>query len=338
MSLNGPYRCPSANQGSILILALWVIFMLAVLAVAVGAHIDGRLELARRMEQRLVGYYAARVGVERGLTRLLQETNGWDGLGEPWSDNPADFSNVVVGAGAYTLSYVPERSDGASNEVFGLWDEQSKIDLNLGRIELLVALLEGAGGLSREAAVRMGETILTARTKLADKSPAMGVASGWADSQMEPGPLRSIQELLWLKGMTPAVFKQVRDHVTVCGGNRVNVNTAGAVVLQCLGACGGGGEKAAQSLSKKILQFRERGGIFKSYLGSEMVESLGEGARLTDEERRSLYGMTPHITVMSDHFRGHAEGWMSGGSFGQRRRMDFVWNRKERKFEYWHED
>lgn len=69
-----------------------------------------------------------------------------------------------------------------------------------------------------------------------------------------------------------------------------------------------------------------------------MVEAVGQEARLTDEERRMLYGMTSHVTVISDHFRGHAEGWMAGGSSGQRRRVDFVWHRKERKFKYWHED
>lgn len=338
MSLSAQYRCPSANQGSILILALWVIFMLAMLAVAVGAYIQGRLELARRMEQRLVGYYAARVGVERGLARLLQETNAWDGLGEPWSENPAVFSNSVVGAGTFTLVHVQKHSDGASNVVFGLWDEQSRIDLNLARSELLVAVMHVAGGLSQEAAVRMGEAIVMARTKPVDSSPAIGTATGWVDSQIKSGPLQSCHELLWIKGMTPEIFERVRDHVTVCGANRVNLNTAGLVVLQCLGVCGGGGSKAAQSLSRKILQFRERGGIFKTYLGAGLAEAMGDEARLSDEERRSLYGMTPHVTVMSDHFRGQVEGWMTGGSFGQRRRIDFVWDRKERKFEYWHED
>lgn len=337
MSLSEQWRFPSGNQGSILILALWVIFMLAMLAVAVGAHIEGHLALARRIEQRTIGYYAARVGVERGIARLLQDTNGWNGLGAPWSDNPAEFSNVVSGAGAFSVFHVEPRSDGTSNIVYGLWDEQGKIDINRGRVELIVALLEVAGGLSHDEAVRVGDAINAARTLPADKFLPIGGKRGWVDTSMESGPFRSIYELRWINGLSPEVFDKIREHVTVCGGNRVNLNTAGLVELQSLGWRGGGG-KAAQSLARKILQFRERGGIFKSYLGAGLAEALGEKAGLTDDERRLLYGMAPYVTVVSDHFRGHSEGWMAEGPINQRRRVDFVWERKERKFEFWHED
>ena len=86
------------------------------------------------------------------------------------------------------------------------------------------------------------------------------------------------------------------------------------------------------------MQYRERGGIFKSYHGDALVEVMGEEIKLTDDERRLLSGMKSYVTVASDHFSGHSEGWMASGSTGQRRRLDFVWDRKERKFEFWHED
>ncbi len=338
MSLNGQFRCPASNQGSVLILTLWVIFMLAMLAVAVGAHIEGRLALARRIEQRTVGYCAARVGVERGLASLLQETNGWDGLTEPWADSVTDFSNVVSGAGVFSLFYTVERSDGGSNVVYGLSDEQSKINLR-GRLEPIVALLEVAGGLSHEAAIRVGEEIDAARTPAADKPPSVGTRTGWIDSHIESGPLKSIYELRWIKGVTPDLFEKIKDHVAVSSGFRVNLNTADVVVLESLGMVGGGvGGKAAQSLARKILQFRERGGIFKTYQGAGLVAAISEEIKLTDDESRLLSGMTPFVTVASDHFRGHVEGWLASGSAHQRRRVDFVWDRKERKFEFWHED
>ncbi len=339
MSLNEQYRCPASNQGSVLILTLWVIFMLAMLAVAVGAHIEGRLALARRIEQRTVGYCAARVGVERGLARLLQETNGWDGLTEPWADSATEFSNGVSGAGVFSLFYAIERSDGGSNLVYGVRDEQSKFDINQRRKEPIVALLEVAGGLSHEAAIRAGEEIDAARTPAADKSPSIGAKTGWIDSHIEPGPFKSIYELRWIKGVTPEIFENIKEHITVSGGFRVNLNTADAVVLQSLGMLSGGaGGKAAQSLTRKILQFRERGGIFKTYQGAGLVAAISEEIKLTDDESRLLSGMTPFVTVASDHFSGHAEGWLASGSAHQRRRVDFVWDRKERKFEFWHED
>ncbi len=340
MSLNEQLRCLAGKQGSVLILTLWVIFMLALLAVAGGAHIDGRLALARRMEQRTVGYLAARVGVERGIARLLQETNVWDGLGEPWSDCPADFSNVVSGAGVFSVSHIAQQSDGSSNVVYGLWDEQGKINLNQpARLELITAVLEVAGGLSSEEAARVGESINLARTPRGDQDPVIGAKTGWVKTGLVPGPFRSIHELRWVKGVTPELFEKIKAHVTVYGGSRVNLNTADVIVLQSVGLrAGGSGAKVAQSLARKILQFRERGGIFKTYLGAGLVEAMGEEARLTGDEHGLLNGMTPYVTVASDYFRGQVEGWMATGRISQPRRIEFVWGRKERKFEYWHED
>jgi hypothetical protein len=340
LSLSEQYYCQSGKRGSVLILTLWVIFMLAILAVAVGAHIDGRLALARRVEERTVGYLAARVGVERGIARLLQETNSWDCAGEPWSDCPAEFSNVVSGAGVYSVMHVELQADGRSNTVYGLRDEQAKINLNLpARIELITALLEVAGGVSPEEAARIGESINLARTPLVEKFPAIGGKTGWVNPEIVPGPFRSIDELRWVKGVTPELLANIRAYVTVCGGNRVNLNTADAVVLQCVGLrAGGGGAKGAQSLARKILKFRERGGIFKTYLGAGLAEAMGEDARLTSDEQRMLNGMTPYVTVVSDYFGGYVEGGLAVGAVSQPRRIEFVWARKERKFEYWHED
>ena len=120
MTLNVQCRCRAANGGSILILALWVIFMLATLAVAVGAHIGGRLALARKIEQRTLGYRVARTGLERSLVVLQQDTNGWDCMTESWANSPRDFSNIVCGAGAYSVFYAYDRADGGQGTNFGM--------------------------------------------------------------------------------------------------------------------------------------------------------------------------------------------------------------------------
>ncbi len=323
--------------GSILILSLWVIFLLALLAVAVGAALEGRLALARKMEQRTLGGCAARTGVARSLARLHQDTNTWDAMTEPWASNPVLFSNVTCGAGVYTVFYTIDRADGGRGTNFGLRDEQGRIDLNLARVELLVGLLQEAG-LGAEAAVRLADNLVTARTKPVENSPGVGVKTGWADSRLERGPLKSVEEARWIAGMTAGVFDRIRDHVTVHGGYRVNLNTADAMILKVLAKRAGGREGGgAESLTRKILQFRERRGIFKSYLGSDLVEALGPDARLTEDERSRLYGMAPFITVASDHFRGHVEG-AAKNQAGTPCVIEFGWDRKQRKFEFWHED
>ncbi|MDP6491790.1 MAG: hypothetical protein QGG69_08500, partial [Kiritimatiellia bacterium] len=51
------------RSGSVLILALWVLFFLAALALAVGAHVSAALTLAGFMRQDVRGYHLARAGV-----------------------------------------------------------------------------------------------------------------------------------------------------------------------------------------------------------------------------------------------------------------------------------
>lgn len=330
--------CPAADRGSVLILALWTIFLLALLATAVGAYVDARLSVARTVERRLIGYQAARTGVERALAVLVTETNAWDALTGRWADSLADFSNVVCGAGAFSIVSFVETETGAPKTKCGLYDEQSKIDLNLARPEVLAALLEEAAGVGAEAAVRLADAMNKARTRPVTGAPGVGMETGWMDPGIERGPLQSVEELQWVKGMTPAVFEKVRRHVTVHGGARVNLNTAGSVVLKALtrrtgGGTGGGGP----GLVRKMLQFRSRGGIFKSYVGSGLAEAFGTEVKMSDEERRCLYGLAPFVSVASDHFGGVVEGYPLGRP-GESRRIEFVWCRSRHKIEQWHED
>ncbi len=331
---------PFIRSGSILILALWVIFMLALLAVAVGAYVDSRLTLARRLEQRVQGEAAARAGITRCLILLKQDTNDWDSLTEPWADSPKDFSNIVCGAGVFSVCHEVDLASGGRGTNYGVGDEQGRIDLNLARVELLVTLMQEGGGMGAEAAARVAAALHAARTKPPKNHPGVGEKTGWQDARFERGPFRSVGEIRWVTGMSEAAFLKIRDHVTVHGGYRVNLNTAGRVVLRTLAKRAGNegsGAAGVESLAKKILQFRERGGIFKSYLGSGLVEALGPGAGLTGDERSRLYGMTPFITVATDHFRGVAQGAPLNRA-GEIRRFDFVWDRKHHKFEFWHED
>ena len=336
--MNGyePSCCPATKRGSILILVLWVIFLLALLAVAVGAHVDSRLTLARTMNDRTAGLFAARSGLAEAIVLLERDTNGWDAAGEAWAGGDTGaFSNHPAGSGVYSLSYVVDTADGGHGTRYGVWDEQSRVDVNLAKPELVAALLEDPGGMEPERAAQVAAAIRLAVTRRPANTPDLTSKTGWISPKFIPGPLRSIEELRWIKGMTPSALSNMAESVTVHGGNRVNLNTAGAVVLRAVGkASGRGTGRSIESLTRKILQFRERGGIFKS-LG--LGDALGPDARLTAEEQSLLSGMAPYVTVASHHFRGHVEGAPAGVSAGSRR-IDFVWDRNHHRIEFWHED
>jgi len=338
--LNGrvPSSCHAGDRGSILILTLWVIFLLALLAVAVGAHIDGRLALARRMEQRTTGYFAARAGVERSLLILDRDTNNWDSLTEPWADSRADFSNGVAGAGVFSALYSHDLAGGGQVTNYGVMDEQSRIDLNAAKVELLAALLRETGGLEAEPAMKVASAMKTAGTRPPPGSPGLTADRCWVDSRLERGRFQSVEEVRWVWGMTDDLFEKIKNHVTVHGGC-VNLNTADTMVLKALLARTGSGDRASlESLTRKILQFRQSGGIFKTYRGVGVVEALGPDARLTEGERSRLYALDPSsVRVASDHFRGQVVGAPSKTA-GESRMIVFVWDRKHHKIEFWHED
>jgi type II secretory pathway component PulK len=342
LKLQGPWSSRAASGGSILIVVLWVVFFLGILSVAIGAYVGGNVELARRMSDRLQASYAARAGVATGLAVLMADSNAWDALNEPWADSARDFKEVSCGGGVYSVYYVLERADGSWGTNYGVRDEQARIDLNLlpeSRVELLTALLQTAGGLDRVDAARLTQNIQVART-LPDrrKMQSPGVETGWASPGLSCGPFLPVHELLWVKGMNRDVFERIRDHLTVSGGSRININTADGALLRALFSRGEATKwdvGAVDRLVRKILNFRESGGIFKTL--RNLAADLAGHAELSEEERRQLNGASPFVTIASDVFRGHAYGERKGRTSGAQG-IEFVWNRKLNRIEYWHED
>jgi len=47
-------------------------------------------------------------------------------------------------------------------------------------------------------------------------------------------PLDTIEELYWVKGVTPEAFALLRDLLTTVGQGRININTAPKLVIECL--------------------------------------------------------------------------------------------------------
>jgi len=64
-------------------------------------------------------------------------------------------------------------------------------------------------------------------------------------------PMRTTEELLLVKGLTPQVFEHIRDYVTVYGDGKININYAQKFVLESLS------EKMNAHLAQMIIEKRE---------------------------------------------------------------------------------
>jgi type II secretory pathway component PulK len=322
-----------------LIVVLWGLFLLGLLALATSIGVSGRMEAARRLCDRLGARYAARAGVEKSKAILDLETNMWDALGERWANSPADFRDIACGEAVYSVYYPFEEADGKPVTNYGLRDEQARVDLNLERsADVLAALFQIAGGVSGERARDLASTIRKAIARSAD-AQSLWTASDtdWVGGMAPTGPLRSVHELLSIKGMDQVVFDRIRGHVTVYGGQHVNINTADRVVLRSLLLRAGMPvtEETVDTLVRKLLSFRENGGIFERRNG--LSETMGRVIALSEGERKALDGLSSVVVVASDHFRGMARGEMRGRETSVQT-VEFVWNRKLKRIEYWHED
>ena len=63
-----------------LILALWTLFFLGALALAVGSRVSGSLRLAHAMKVNMTAYALARAGAERAVMEIMINSTNWDGV------------------------------------------------------------------------------------------------------------------------------------------------------------------------------------------------------------------------------------------------------------------
>lgn len=320
----------ACDTGSVLIITVWVLFLLAMLAAAVGTQASRRLDAAERIRDRAKAYGAARAGVARAVALIGLETNGWDALTERWADSPGDFREIPCGDAVFSVIRVSSNEFTATTH-YGAVDENARVDLNHAERDVLQGLLMTAGAVEERLALVVASNLVAARS-----------VPGEGTNPPEPRLFLCPQDVLEVAGLDEALFRRLEPYVTVHGGGpRVNINTADAVVLMSLmrrlPVPPGTARDAAGSLTRKVLQFRESGGIFTTHRGPGLLDALSKTVEVDGDERTLLYGLASVVTVSSDRFRMVGMGACRGGG-RPTRRIECVWSRATRAFEFWHED
>ena len=343
----GPAMMPVQNENkaisaSVLILALWTVFFLAALTIAVSAIVSANLTLAGRLKDGVTARYLAKAGIERAIMEIVSDTNSWDGLTESWSNNGKLFKDYPVKEGVFSIIYrVSLSRSGGDTLCYGVIDEERKININKADKELLEMSLEVLGGLTQMEASDIAASIMDWRdeddeilTGGAENRYYAGLKSAYT---CHNGSFGSIYELLLVKGVKGELFSKIARHITVYGTGKVNINTADAVVLRVLaGWRDMESRNIVESLIDKIVKFREAGNTFVQPKASAIVGQLNEFVRLESSEQTILLGMIKNITISSTCFSGFAEAKLAGantpGKF-----MEFVFDRNRQEILYWHE-
>lgn len=233
------------SRGSILISSLWIVGILALLAVGIGFRAVLELRLNERSMDRLRATYFARAGVFKAQDLLLR-------------DKPAPYDNLYTCGVTFAEGENPERVfggetnklDGGSFSIYydtkgggkqyGLMDEERRININV------------AGNKPADVA-EFKRMMKSLSSNLTDET--VNAILDWQDEDSDPLPgdaedpyymnlehpyhcknwkFIAPEELLLVKGITPQIFDEIKDSITVWGSGKINVNTAPEKVLNAV--------------------------------------------------------------------------------------------------------
>ena len=253
-------------RGSTLIIALWSLLLLTVFAVQLGVIVRQKVTLVYRLDDRDTRYLIAEAGIKKAIVQLRREDAffGADFLGERWSDQPDAFKEIGVGKGEFTVSY--HHSDGEYSRVmYGMQDEESKLNLNKAGVESITRLIEMVTRLTRWDAQELAYCIIDWRDKDSFfQHPQFGAEDSdykeKRDSyEAKDSDFEVIEELLLVYKMDQEIFDKLKYFVTIYGEGKVNINTAQKEVLLALGLNG--------RFVENILSFRK---------GADMIAGTGD--------------------------------------------------------------
>jgi type II secretory pathway component PulK len=171
------------NQGMILIAVLWMIAVMTALAAIVGQTSRLNMKMAASATDEVRCKWACRAGTENAIAVLAEDLKDSDSLLDLWSDNDEDFNDIELERCRYSVRVT---------------DEAGKLNINTVTKDQLMAL--------PYMEEYIADAILDWRDG-DDEPQTQGVEAGYYENQLVPykirnGPLRTIRELLQVKGVT----------------------------------------------------------------------------------------------------------------------------------------
>lgn len=187
--------------GSVLIGVLWCVVLLAVIVVGVlhTARLD--LTVGKYHSDRIQARYLAIAGIEKAKALLYEDalSRSRAGIhhGAGLYNNPGEFRDVPLGRGTFRVVRAGSDDEGGG-VVFGVSDEESRLNVNFAEIADLTKIL----GLTPDVAA----AIVDWRDSDSAVSPG-GAEAPFYESVQPPhlprnGPFATIRELLMVRGIS----------------------------------------------------------------------------------------------------------------------------------------
>ncbi len=237
-------RSVVSRKGTILIITLWSLFLLATFAVSLGNGVRQKIVLVGRLDERGKLHLIAEAGIKKAIVELRKESKGAYHSSEDsrWNDNPGAFKGIQLGDGTLDIFYDYIDDETGILEIrYGLIDEERKININKAGQTVLECLLRIVLDFDEIEAQELAASIIDWRDNDSELSIPLGSAEDryYANLQYpyeaKDAEFEVLEELLLVKGMNRDIFEKIKGYITIYGNGKINVNTASKNVLLSLG-------------------------------------------------------------------------------------------------------
>lgn len=302
------------KQGSVLILVIWVLTMLCIFSIALGYSVRQILRTVQYLDVRDNLRFIAESGVVKAVHVLNQKSRvagGVDHLNSRWANSESDFKDVPLGDGSFSVCYEEETPGGRtagdkdpSSVHYGIVDEERKVNINrVKEVRVFKKIFQYGAGIEEADASAIAGALLDWRD--ADEFPNdQGAESSYYRTLQPPyaaknSNFETLEELIFVKGVTPGIYQKVAPFLTIENSGRVNINTVPPEILR---ACG-----FNDSLVKKIMTFRLGADKIRGTRDDmcfTSIPTLAADLGLSDAERQSLESFMAWgiFTVISENF------------------------------------
>lgn len=301
----------SRTEGSVVVLVLWLLLFVSLITAAVGFNVRLRLRQVGQLETREKLRNLADAGVEKARYMLAfreDQKAKPDLLNGPWSASPPDFRGISIGPGIFSVEYPAEKRPKEWKDPedmrYGLCDEERKIHLNrTDSVLILTRLFQYGAALAVEEARTLARSILDWRDEDDDPSEG-GAESRYYRAARTPYLPKNrdfdvLEELLYVRGMTPEILERVRPYLTLTSNGKINLNTAPFVVLAAQGM--------PETLIDKVLATRR---------GRDAKDATEDDVAFSNLE--SVPDQVDSYAALSDEERARLTDFMQSGAFDVR--------------------
>lgn len=321
------------RKGSVLMVSMWVLAMLVIFAIGLGRRASLNLKLSRLQRDGLRARFAAEAGIKKAIANLKNDQNNYDSLDESWNAN----QKISFGSGeSFTLQIA---------------DEERKININTASQELINAMLKESGA-DEEKASRIAEYICIWR---GDNNPSFDTEAEIYNISRK-SYFKSVEELMIIldyfyqgidnenyRKQAKELYENIKGLITVFPAedkSKVNINTVNPKALELmiktsitgLEATGDTINADPANLLNRILEYR-RNNVFRD---TALENSLDLSGPDESDFKKIITALKDSIDIESQNFRVTSTGEIKGT--GVRSNIECVFDRKNEKKLYWHEN